>query len=212
LDSTAFLPTEGFYRPVWRTYRYDIARARSLLGQAGCRRGSDGVYECAGERMRLRFVTSAGDPTRQRVIELAAAQLREVGVEVDPEYAPSQLFLHQILPKGLFDAALFSWTGVIGGVWVWPEALCGNEQNFGGYCSRLVTRDAEENLIGSLTQRARALHAMDAKLARAVPVLPVVQPVLRYFYRSNVRGTIFRGGGPFEFTTNAEDWWLAPER
>jgi peptide/nickel transport system substrate-binding protein len=211
LDSTTFLPTEAFYRPAWSFYRYDIARARRLLDRSGCRRGSDGVYECAGERLRLRMVTSAGDLVRQRVVELAVAQLRQVGVEVEPVYAPSPVFLRQILPNGAFDVALFSWAGLIGGTFVWPEALCGHEQNFGGYCSRLITRDAQQNLIGSLAQRARTLAAMDAKLAKAVPVLPVVQPVMRGFLRSNLRGVI-NGGGPFEFVQDSEDWWLAEQR
>jgi peptide/nickel transport system substrate-binding protein len=211
LDSTVFLPSEASYRPTWSRYRYDVARARRLLGQAGCRRGSDGVYECAGERLRLRLVTSAGAPDRQRIVELAAAHLRQVGVDAVPVYAAPPVFLGRILPNGDFDVALFSWGGVFGGVGVWPEALCGNEQNFGGYCSRLVTRDAQQNLIGTLAQRARVLHAVDAKLAKAVPVLPIVQPVGRAFYRQSLRGVV-HGGGPFEFTQNAEDWWLADSR
>ena len=52
LDSTVFLASEPFYRPNWSVYRYDPARARRLLEQAGCRRGADGVYLCAGERLR----------------------------------------------------------------------------------------------------------------------------------------------------------------
>ena len=126
MDSTVFLPTEPSYRPNWSQYRYDVARSRRLLERAGCRRGPDGIYECAGERLRLRFVTSADAPERERILELAAAQLREVGVDVDLRYAPSTVFLTQILPGGDFDAALFSWSGVAGGVAVWPEALCGD--------------------------------------------------------------------------------------
>ena len=126
-------------------------------------------------------------------------------------YAPPPVFIGQILPAGDFDAALFSWGGAFGGTFVWPEALCGSEQNFAGYCSRLVTRDAEQNLIGSLAARARVLNPLDAKLADAVPVLPVVQPVARVFYRSNVRGIVL-GGSPFAIHETSEDWWLAPER
>ena len=211
LDSTVFLPTEPFYRPNWSGYRYDVSRARRLLEQAGCRRGSSGFYDCAGERLHLRFVTSAGAPVRERVIALAASQLRAVGVEVEPVYAPQNVFIPQILPSGGFDAALFAWGGVFGGSFVWPEALCGNEENFGGYCSRLVTRDAEQNLIGTLAARARVLNHLDAKLVKAVPVLPVVQRVQRIVYRSNVRGLV-PGGSIFEFQENSEDWWLADER
>ena len=82
LDSTVFLPGEPYYRPNWSGYRYEPARARRLLEQAGCRRGSDGIYSCDGERLRLRFVTTAGVPVREQVLQLAQAHLRSVGVEV----------------------------------------------------------------------------------------------------------------------------------
>jgi ABC-type transport system substrate-binding protein len=211
MDSTVFLPTEPSYRPNWSRYRYDVARSRRLLERAGCRRGPDGIYECAGERLRLRFVTSADAPERERILELTAAQLREVGVDVDLRYAPSTVFLTQILPRGDFDAALFSWSGVAGGVAVWPEALCGDQQNFGGYCSRLVARDAEQNVIGSMAARARALNHLDSKLVKAAPVLPVVQRVARAYFRSNVRG-VRLGGSIFEVQEDSEDWWLADSR
>jgi len=211
MDSTVFLPTEPSYRPNWSRYRYDVAKARSLLEKAGCRRPAGGVYECGGERLRLQFVTTADAPDRARILELAAAQLREVGVDVAAQYAPSNVFIRQILPGGDFDAALFSWLGVAGGVAVWPDVLCGDQENFGGYCSRLVQRDAGQNLIGSLAVRARVLNHLDTKLAKAAPVLPIVQPVVRAFYRSNLRGVTF-GGSHFEVQEASEDWWLAQER
>jgi peptide/nickel transport system substrate-binding protein len=210
-DSTVFLPTEVFYQPTWRRYRYDVARARKLLDQAGCRLGSGGIYECAGERMRLRVVTTAGAPARQRIVELATAELRAVGVEVEPVYAPPNVFLGQILPNGDFDVALFTWGGLTDATRVWPDVLCGDAQNFGGYCSRLVARDAEQNIIGTPEARARVLNHLDAKLANAAPVLPVVQQAFRAYYRSNVHGLVF-GGSQFEFGQNSEDWWVAPER
>ena len=87
-------------------------------------------------------------------------------------------FFGQIAPSGDFDVILFGWLG-FGGL-VWPEGWCGHEQNWAGYCSRLTTRDIEQvNRIVDPVQRARVLNAADAKLARAVPALPVVQPVLR---------------------------------
>ena len=211
LDSTVFLPTEPFYQPTWRRYRYDPARARSLLEQAGCRRDSGGVYACGGERLRLRFVTTAGNPTRERVLALAAAQLRQVGVEVDQQFAPFRVLFEQILPGGDFDAALFSWGGSFGGKFVMPDVLCGQDENWSGYCSRLVTRDAQQNLFGDPAARARVLNHLDAKVASAAPVLPVVQPIIRVAYRTNVRGLRF-GGSHFEVQQDMENWWLAPER
>ena len=59
-------------------------------------------------------------------------------------FAPPAAFFGQILPSGDFDVALFSWVGS-------PTPLvgqdvfgCGGDQNFTGYCQRLVTRDLDQ--------------------------------------------------------------------
>jgi peptide/nickel transport system substrate-binding protein len=209
LDSAVFLPTEQVYSPNWRGYRYDPRRAQQLLTQAGCRRGSDGIYECAGARLRLRLATTP-EPVRAQVLELVRAQLRPVGVEIVPLFVPGSAFFGQVLPGGDFDIALFAWLG--SGGFVWPEAQCGHVQNWTGFCSRLLMRDAQQvDLIVDPRQRARVLNAVDAKLARAVPALPVVQPVLRAAIRSTVRG-VEPGGTQFHFSQNSENWWLAEPR
>jgi peptide/nickel transport system substrate-binding protein len=211
LDSTTFLPTEASYRPAWSRYRYSPARAQRLLEQAGCRRGSDRIYSCAGERLRLRFVTTAGDPVRERTLELAEQHLRAIGVDVELMFATRNAVFEQILPRGEFDAALFAWVTTGDGV-AWPDVWCGHAQNWGGYCNRLTQRDLKQtDLIVDPRQRARVLNAANAKLANAVPVLPVVQPVLRAVVRTNVRGVV-AGGSQFNFSQNTEDWWLADLR
>ena len=84
----SFSPTSRSYRPNWSVYRYDPGRARRLLEQAGCRRGADAVYSCAGERMRLRFFTTAGNAGASWRLRLMRTQLRRAGVEIEPVYAP----------------------------------------------------------------------------------------------------------------------------
>ena len=211
LDSTVFLPGEPYYRPNWSGYRYEPARARRLLEQAGCRRGSDGIYSCDGERLRLRFVTTAGVPVREQVLQLAQAHLRSVGVEVVLTFASNPAFFGQLLPRGEYDAGLFAWLNNGGGV-AWPEARCGDVQNWAGFCSRLIMRDVQQTeFIVDPQQRARVLNAADVKLARAVPVLPVVQPVVRAAIRTSIRGFV-PGGSQFNVTQNSEDWWLAEPR
>ena len=179
LDSAVFLPTEPSTGRNWSGYRYDVARARRLLAQAGCRRGADGIYSCAGERLRLRFVTTAGDPVRERVVELARAQLRRVGVEVEPVYAPRGALLRPDRSRAAISTPCSS-AGWASAGSSGRKSWCGHEQNWAGYCSRLTTRDIQQvNRIVDPAQRARVLNPADAKLAGRVPALPVVQPVLR---------------------------------
>ncbi len=204
LQSLLFLVQSPYYRPNWSKYRYRPALATRLLEQAGCRRGADSIYSCAGERLSLRFVTNAGISPRARILSLVQAQLRRSGVEVVPIFAPSRTFIGTILPSGDFDVALFGFfsppnpTGndVFG---------CGGSQNFSGYCQRLVTRDLDQaNRILDARQQARVMNRADAQMARDVPMLPLNQiPVA-----TAVRDTVRNFGQSLNPLTNSENWWL----
>ena len=100
LDSAVHLAQSRYYEPNWSAYRYRPAEARRLLGQAGCRRGADGIFSCGGQRLSLRFVTSAGVPVRAQVLPLIQAQLRAVGVEVVPVFAAPGGVLRPDPPAG----------------------------------------------------------------------------------------------------------------
>ncbi len=206
-DSAVLLSQSGYYEPNWNGYSYRPAEARRLLEQAGCRRGADSIHVCGGERMSLRFVTPAGNPTREQELALVQAQLRAVGVEVVPTFAPNPVVIGRILPSGDFDVALFSW--------VYPEPVveiksifgCGGADNYTGYCQRLVTRELDQaNRILDERQRARVLNGADRQLARDVPLIPLFQYVTSAARHASVRNVRLH---PLDQLWNAEDWWLA---
>lgn len=207
LDSVVFLKSSPYYRPNWKRYRYQPARARQLLEQAGCRRGSDGIYSCAGERLSLRIATIAGIDARARTLGLVQAELRQIGVEVVPRYVLFGPFYDQVF-AGDFDLALSSWG--VGGSATWPGTTfeCQHRDNPTGYCDRLVTRD-----LGQATRmiddgrRTGFLNRVDVRLARAVPAIPLYQVVGLFARKATVRGVVPSGAGS-NFTWNAEDWWL----
>jgi len=204
LQSLLFLVQSPYYRPNWSGYSYRPALATRLLEQAGCRRGADSIYSCAGERLSLRFVTSAGNPNRARILSLVQAQLRRSGVEVVPIFAPPSTFLGTILESGEFDVALFGFFSA-------PNPTgnavfgCGGSQNFTGYCQRLVTRDLDQaDRILDARQQARVMNRADAQLARDVPALPVFQVPLA----TAVRDTVRNFAQSLNPLTNSENWWL----
>ena len=174
-DSVVIVRPSPHYRSNWSGYRHRPAEARRLLEQAGCRSGADGIYVCAGQRLSLRFVTSAGIPPRAQLISLAQAQLRQVGIEVVPTFAPPPVFLGQILPQGDFDVALFAWTGDPSGTGLDEIFGCGGTLNYTGYCQRLVTRDLDQaNRILDASQQARVLNRADRQMAQDVPAPPAL--------------------------------------
>lgn len=208
LDSDVFLGTSRSYKPNWSIYRYRPDLARRLLEREGCRRGADGIYSCAGVRLSLRFISRAAPERRVRTLELVQAQLRQVGVEVVPSYA-TQSAHNQILESGDFDVTLFMWiqsdeTG--------QDRLfgCGGQQNYTGYCQRLVTANLDQaNHILDTDQRARVLNRADRQMAKDVPVIPLFQVPMIAGVRSTIRNYVVHSTDP---TWNAENWWLAAPR
>jgi ABC-type transport system substrate-binding protein len=208
LDSMVFRTRSRFYKPNWGSYRYRPDEARRLLEQAGCRRSVDGIYLCGGEKLSLSFVTTGGFSRRELVLRLVQQQLRLVGIEVNPTYGPPFPAFAQILTDGDFDVALFSYFAPqsLSGVDVASVFGCGDPVNLTGYCQRLVARDLDQaRRILDPDQRARVLNRADAQLARDVPVIPLYQPPLAVYVRSEIQNYVDR------FPTapwNAENWWL----
>ena len=91
-ESAVLWNSHRSYRPNWDIYRYRPALARRLLEQAGCQRGADGIYVCAGQRLSLRLSARAGLPFRTRTVELIGRHLRQVGIEVVISYSAFATF------------------------------------------------------------------------------------------------------------------------
>jgi peptide/nickel transport system substrate-binding protein len=205
VHSAVFLRSSPHYRPNWRKYGHQPARTRRLLEQAGCRRQADGIYSCAGERLSLRFVANAGVVSRSRAFELVQAQLRQVGIEVRPSFAPDSV-VGQIIPSGEWDVWIISYI-YLPGAPVGEAFRCQGPLNFSGYCQRLVTAGLDQaNRILDPTQYARALNRADVQLARDVPLIPLWQEPSLATFRSTLRG--FAPSDPL-VAWNAENWWLA---
>lgn len=203
-DSAIFLTQSPYYEPNWEAYRYRPAEARRLLEQAGCRRGSDGIFACGGKRLSLRFVTTSGWPWRELLLRAVQAQLRKIGVEAVLVFVAS---LDTALESGDFDLVLFRLAkGADPGGSV-DLYSCGGGYNRTGYCNRQVSRDLlRSNLIVDARERAALLNRVDVRLAADVPVLPLYQASDPLAVRATIRNVVpnDREG----VTWNAEDWWL----
>ena len=139
-DSAVLWNTHRYYRPNWDIYRYRPALARRLLEQAGCRRGADRIYVCAGERLSLRLGGISALPFRERTVELIQHYLRQVGVDVVLVYAPLNTLVPQFASGAtdLVEFALFPTYGIAASVygcgreeqrhWVLPAARHGRPE------------------------------------------------------------------------------------
>jgi peptide/nickel transport system substrate-binding protein len=209
LQSALFLTQSHDYRPAWRDYRYRPAESRRLLAQAGCTRGSDGIYGCGGIRLSLRFFTHLNPGSiRPGIVEQIQAQLRRVGVEVVPVFAPPSAVFGPggVYARGTFDVALAAY--IRGGLTPGTKSLfgCGADMNVTGYCQRLVTSDLDQaDRIFDAGRQASALHRADARIAKDVPVVPLFQHPAYAVLAPSVRG--FRLNST-NGVVGANNWWL----
>jgi ABC-type transport system substrate-binding protein len=209
LQSATLLTQSPDYQPVWKDYRYRPAESRRLLEQAGCRPGGDAIYVCDGVRLSLRFVTLVGpDSIRPGIVEQMQAQLRRVGVEVVPMFAPPNAVFGPggILARGAFDAAVTALMRASQGANTRSFIGCGGVQNFSGYCQRLVTSDLDQaDRIFDTRRQAAALIRADRRLAQDVPLVPLFQHPTSAVLGADVRGFALNSTTG---VAGAVNWWF----
>ena len=85
----------------------DIPLAKKLLARAGY---PDGIDPATGRPLVLTFDQAGSDTFYRQTAELLAIDLKEIGIDVKPEFSNRARFL-QKLRNGQMDLFRFSWTG-----------------------------------------------------------------------------------------------------
>ena len=142
---------DRLYAPNWSSYRYPRT-ARRLLERAGCRRGADGIYSCAGVRLSLRFISRAAPATAG--CGRSSSSRRSSGRWVLRLYQLRYASAHdQVLESGDFDVTLFMW---IQRATRWEDRSlygCGGERTTRGIASgsspAIWTRAIESSAVHS---------------------------------------------------------------
>ncbi|MDQ7844647.1 MAG: ABC transporter substrate-binding protein [Armatimonadota bacterium] len=68
-------------------YKYDVARAKALLAEAGWRPGADGILRRDGDRFEVTLITFSNIDQWRRAGVIVQSQLKQVGIEVKVETA-----------------------------------------------------------------------------------------------------------------------------
>jgi len=89
-------------------YRFDPAKARVLLDEAGWTPGPDGIRRREGRRLAFTLVTQAGYAIRESMAQAIERQLRDVGVDVTVDLKDGTA-LSAVWFEGRFDAMLHWW-------------------------------------------------------------------------------------------------------
>jgi peptide/nickel transport system substrate-binding protein len=103
-------PLDAGYSAETPRYRYDPARAASLLDAAGWQAGADGVRRnAAGQSLSFDLMTTAGNRTRELVEQVLQSQWRKLGVDIHIKNEPARVLFGETLPHRRFDMAMYAW-------------------------------------------------------------------------------------------------------
>jgi peptide/nickel transport system substrate-binding protein len=142
LGNRIFLTGQPEYQDHFGQYgKGDVAAATALLEEAGYTKGGDGIYAKGGDKLSVRFSTTAGNKLRETQGELFQAQMKEIGVDIKISNVDSTKFFGEWLPEGNFDIANFAWVGT-------PFAVSSNRDiyrtggggNYGNYTNPEVDK------------------------------------------------------------------------
>jgi peptide/nickel transport system substrate-binding protein len=108
---TTVNPLDGMHDDNVRAWPFDLARARSLLEEAGWRPGPDGIRRnAAGERMSIELMTTAGNRSREAVQQVVQGMWRQAGIETRIRNEPPRVFFGETVSRRRFTgAAMFAW-------------------------------------------------------------------------------------------------------
>jgi peptide/nickel transport system substrate-binding protein len=176
---------------------YDPAKARALLDQAGWKMGPGGIRVKDGQRLALQLPYSNGVATADSIIEIARADLRAVGVEIDTrKWAPAMLFAPYqnggIIYGGKWDMTFFSWQGLpVADVSNTLECnqIPPNGQNVSHYCNPKLDALLEE--IKQTYDVAKQTQLLDREMRimiADVPTIVLYVGDIGYAYNPNLAG------------------------
>ena len=211
LENTIYMNNQAEYEPHFDEYSFDPAAAEALLTDNGCTKGDDGIYECDGERLSIRYATLAGNEARELQQEVIQAQLKEIGIEIKPANEEADALFGKTLPggpKGAWDLINFAWVGSpdpFGGNTIY---ICDGDLNAQSYCNEEVTKLINKtNTLIDPAERAATYNEADALMAKDLPILPLYQKPTFFAWKDTIVGP---EDNPTQFgpTWNAGDWAL----
>ncbi|MHB1133058.1 MAG: peptide ABC transporter substrate-binding protein [Chloroflexota bacterium] len=93
-----------------KKYEFNVQKAKDLLAQSGWKMGSGGVLEKDGKPFRVTLHTTDAK-IRTAIGQLVQANLRDVGIQVDPQYLPGRGLMEADGPilSHKFQMTLYTW-------------------------------------------------------------------------------------------------------
>lgn len=208
LDNRIYVQNQKEYEAHGKEYaKRDVKKAQAALEKAGYAKGADGIYAKGGKKLSLRFSYRSPNPRRQAAVELAQAQLKEVGIEITIDAFTGSL--GKTLAGGQFDLIIFAFVGT-----PFPASgadqvfKTGSDSNFGFYSSAEVDKKLGEATTElDAKKRAQILNDIDEILWTDLSDIPLFQLPTFIAHSDRYVNIIDNttSSGPF---WNAYDWGI----
>lgn len=209
LQNTIFMENQEQYEPHWDMYEYDPEAAIALLEENGCTRDGEGdIFECDGEELSFRYVSTTGNERRELMFEIVQSYMADIGIELNADFSEPAQSLGTQLPEGDFDIINFGWIGSpdpFGGDTIF---MCDGALNYNGYCNEDVTELIASNVtMTDEDERWATYNEVDELIAADVPLIPLFQTPQTLAYEDTLGGVRVNATqwGP---TWNASEWFL----
>jgi peptide/nickel transport system substrate-binding protein len=184
----------------------NIPEAKRLLEGAGFALGGDGIYVKDGKRLSLRIRTTAGDLLRESQEELIQAQVKQAGIELTIDNAPTAALIPQ-LTQGNFDVASLAQN-----LSIYPTTASSTFGSTGGSNLTKYANPQVDTLFAQAkgtyddSRRLALLQEIDKILWTDMPRVPLYQrPVVLGFRNTYLNIGVNPSLGPF---WNAEQWGI----
>ncbi|REK23380.1 MAG: hypothetical protein DWQ40_02195 [Actinobacteria bacterium] len=215
LGNTVWLNTSANYEDHFSQYAYDPVAAEAYLTDNGCAKGSDGIYECDGQRLSFNWATTAGNEGRELQFALAQANLAEIGIEVNAAFGPAaEVFADEFIfgDYTVWQMFNFAWVGS-------PDPSGGNTIYYceggapSGFGDINVTRycnDEMEQLVRATdtevdpAARAALYNQADAIYLEDVATIPLYQKPTFFAWNAAI-------SGPKDNATQVGPFWNVGE-
>jgi len=175
----------------------DVAKAVSMLQEAGYTKGSDGIMVKDGKRLSLEMMTTVGNQLRETTIDIVTSQLKPAGIEIKKFLNPD-LFAGPEKPRSLaggqFDIGLFAWvaSNAIGPnkpIYESPKSATAIGQNYSRgsdpQVDELLTKMVQET---DPAKSADLANQVDSQLWQDMFTLPLYQKATFLAYDQNYTG------------------------
>ena len=111
MDNPDFAAQWGSKFPI-KTYKFDPVGANTMLESAGWVKGLDGIRAKNGVKLTFDYATTKDSTDRERITQMVAADLKNLGIQTNLKYIPSSSFFGDegTLAKRQFDLAEFAYS------------------------------------------------------------------------------------------------------